>query len=240
MMDSTFVKEIERISTEAAASRIDVEGEVFTPLQMHRLPKPEEPAALTLHTLQGLVDYVTANRDELKAGECMIVVDGPTEVRVVSRLWARNQRFIYVKAVAEDLSRGFSGTPHPMEDAIVTLQSRFTDAGDRDRVLKLLGNVTENAELLVQDDGVTQRVTTRAGAVLKNDDQAPVPNPVELAPFRTFREVDQPSSPFVMRLRKGGPTVAFHEADGGAWKLEAVEAIAEWLDGQVGEFQVIR
>ena len=54
---------------------------------------------------------------------------------------------------------------------------------------------------------------------------------VNLAPFRTFAEVDQPISKFLFRMRREGNHVsaALFEADGGAWRLEAMKNIAEYL-----------
>ena len=82
------------------------------------------------------------------------------------------------------------------------------------------------------DDGVTQTVTAKAGVVLSKDVR--VPNPVSLRPYRTFREVLQPASSFVLRLQGGGkasttPVGALFEADGGAWKVEAMRNISTYL-----------
>jgi len=59
-------------------------------------------------------------------------------------------------------------------------------------------------------------------------------NPIRLRPYRTFREIEQPASLFVLRLQKGRdgelPRAALFEADGGQWKLEACQAIKHWLD----------
>lgn len=59
------------------------------------------------------------------------------------------------------------------------------------------------------------------------------PNPVTLAPYRTFREIAQPESQFVFRLRGGVegalPHAALFEADGAEWKLAAVGRIASFL-----------
>jgi hypothetical protein len=56
---------------------------------------------------------------------------------------------------------------------------------------------------------------------------------VKLAPYRTFREIAQPASLFVLRLqtsRHGDkPECALFEADGGQWKLEAIQALATYL-----------
>lgn len=54
-------------------------------------------------------------------------------------------------------------------------------------------------------------------------------NPIrKLKPYRTFNEVDQPESEFLLRLSEGGG-VALYEADGGAWKLQARRNVAEYL-----------
>jgi hypothetical protein len=59
--------------------------------------------------------------------------------------------------------------------------------------------------------------------------EIPIPNPVKLSPFRTFIEVEQPESLFVLRGRKG-PQWALFEADGGLWKIKAIQNIKNWLE----------
>ena len=51
-----------------------------------------------------------------------------------------------------------------------------------------------------------------------------VPNPVKLQPFRTFHEISQPEIAFVFRMKnsQSGVSCALFEADGGAWKFNAV------------------
>ncbi len=55
-----------------------------------------------------------------------------------------------------------------------------------------------------------------------------VPNPVILAPYRTFPEIEQVESKFIFRMQEG-PNAALYEADGGAWKNEAMRRIKEYL-----------
>ena len=59
-----------------------------------------------------------------------------------------------------------------------------------------------------------------------------VPNPVTLRPYRTFTEVTQPESEFVFRMKDDSMSVycALFEADGGAWKREAMKNIKEHLE----------
>jgi hypothetical protein len=139
----------------------------------------------------------------------------------------------YVLALAQlDERTGFSfGHWQVLEDFIIGLQVHFVHTDARAAVLKLLGNVKDEAVQTSQDDGVTQTVQAKRGAVLA--DNVPVPNPVVLAPFRTFREVEQPSSAFILRLKTGGPSAALFEADGGAWRLEAVRRVSTWLQEQL-------
>ena len=76
----------------------------------------------------------------------------------------------------------------------------------------------------------------KQGARGKVDDI--VPNPCRLRPIRTFTEVEQPASLFVFRLEQGSNetvTGALFEADGGAWKLEAMSNIKRYLDEELKE-----
>ncbi|MBE6905330.1 MAG: hypothetical protein E7476_03565 [Ruminococcaceae bacterium] len=56
-----------------------------------------------------------------------------------------------------------------------------------------------------------------------------------MKPFRTFLEVDQPESEFLLRLRPGDKEsgtqaeIGLFEADGGAWKLMAKHNIAAFF-----------
>ena len=52
--------------------------------------------------------------------------------------------------------------------------------------------------------------------------------------FRTFLEVAQPESEFILRLDSNGQ-INLIGADGGAWKLEAVRSIAAYFDEQLGD-----
>ncbi|MNI88466.1 hypothetical protein D3C73_1457690 [compost metagenome] len=93
-------------------------------------------------------------------------------------------------------------------------------------MLRLVGNIKEQQIRSTGDDGISQAVTTSGGVKLVTDEK--VPNPVQLKPFRTFVEVPQPVCSFVFRLQDG-PRAAIFEADGGAWKLQAIASIKEYL-----------
>jgi len=196
------------------------------------------PTAVCLFTLTGLVDYVKANRDKLPLDDCVLHVVHQGEVRLLGKLQAPpfHRRHGYAITSFEPmLGKGFSfGAFYDRETFNVALQTLFVDTPERAQVLAVVGNLKEEQVRHAEDDGVTQTVTGRAGIVLGKDVQ--VPNPVTLRPFRTFREIEQPASKFVLRLQSGKegelPKCALFEADGGAWKLEAMIAIRSYLTGK--------
>jgi len=119
------------------------------------------------------------------------------------------------------------GRFYPVDEFIIALQSQFVQNETTAEIMKLVGNMTKQAETTTKDDGVTQRVEAKVG--LAKVENVSVPNPVALAPFRTFIEVGQPVSNFVLRLNSNHQCALF-EADGGAWMIEATKRVREFLD----------
>ena len=87
----------------------------------------------------------------------------------------------------------------------------------------------------------TDSATSWAGTVT-NDNitvaDVTVKNPVELTPIRTFREIEQPESPFVLRFDENGNCALF-TGDGAAWRLLAVARIAEYLKNNLTGYNVV-
>lgn len=121
---------------------------------------------------------------------------------------------------------------HDAEELIIALQSTFTKTGDRDLLLKVIGNIKEENVRNTGDTGFSQAVTIQTGVASADD--VKVPNPVTLAPYRTFLEVEQPSSEFIFRM-KDGPRGAIFEADGGAWRNAAIANVRDYLSKELKE-----
>jgi hypothetical protein len=130
---------------------------------------------------------------------------------------------------------------YALEDVIISLQTVFGDTKERADLLQLLGTIKDENVRTATDDGITQSVTVKAGIQIVEGKEAP--NRVELVPFRTFREIDQPASPFVLRLRQGRegglPTAALFEADGGQWSLTAIASIKAFLEEAIEGVPII-
>jgi hypothetical protein len=188
-----------------------------------------DPYLVTVETLTGLVDYVKANSENME--NHIIHVESPRVVKLLSPLVGdANQRLCECQAQVVSHAFPFDELMD-QETFIVFLLSRFTETDDRADILKLVGNVKDETVANWDDDGVTQRVAARTG-IAKSEFVA-VKNPWVLAPFRTFPEVEQPASNFILRLKGGGdgkpPMAALFEADGGAWRNKAIANISEFL-----------
>ena len=82
----------------------------------------------------------------------------------------------------------------------------------------------------IKDDGFAQTVVSTTGIATKSNVKIEPRQPLQ--PFRTFIELDQPESEFLIRFFKDF-TVALYEADGGAWKIKAKESIAKYLRSEL-------
>lgn len=209
--------------------------EMFSDKQLYRL-EPNIPMCgkeIVMHTLTSLVDYIKGDIDAMP-DKMIVDVVSPTEVQLYSALNPKRDRehLVTVKArVPEFAFNHFIDN----EEFIIALQSKFIDTEPRDIVLKYAGAVETGTIADYGDDGVTQKVTIRKGITSKED--ALVPNPVHLKPYRTFLEVDQPASDFVFRMRdNNGTQCAIFESDGGAWIMEATSSIKAYLQEQLKEY----
>lgn len=185
---------------------------------------------LYINTLTGLVNYIKANL-ERKGASFLLHVESEKTVTLNGLLLIDGRREKLVEASAIIPSFPFNRYMDA-EEFIIAFQSKFVDTPDRNGLLKLMGNVTEQNVKTTGDDGISQSVEVKQGIASKAE--VLVPNPVKLAPYRTFLEVEQPESEFIFRMQKG-PTGAIFEADGGAWRNQAIANIRDYLQEELAE-----
>jgi len=200
----------------------DIDGRIFTAQQLKEI-EAARPASLTVNNLSGIVDYLKSNYDDQPP--VLIQVKSPTEVNVYSTFDRSFHRKHLIQAKALLPNIPFDEFLN-VERFNVLLQSCFVENEHRALVLAVVGNIREEQVADFGDNGTSQQVTAKAGVATVA--QVPVPNPVQLKPFRTFVDIRQPESKFVLRL-KNGPSAALFEADGGQWKLEAIHDIKDHL-----------
>lgn len=205
------------------------------------LIEPPAPKAVECSTLQGLVDLYDEELDDAKAkGDIMVHITSPTSVALISRLSDEyGRRRVWARASYPD-TKGFTfGAWLDPESFIIQAQQHFQrvkiegDDGefvkDLDYVLGIASKISAEHTAENTDDGFSQRVAVKQGIALKAETiLKPV---INLAPYRTFAEIDQVVSAFVFRARVDGGVakLALFEGDGGRWKLSAYSAIRAWL-----------
>jgi hypothetical protein len=119
-----------------------------------------------------------------------------------------------------------------IESAIIALQTKFVNSDDLAYVLDTCGKISLKSEVISEDNGMSQQITVQKGVALVG--KSPVKPRVTLRPFRTFIEVEQPTSEYLLRFHDGG-FVSLTDADGGAWKLVAKANVAAYLSAQLDD-----
>jgi hypothetical protein len=229
---------IEKIIVAAREKYHEMEqsGIFFTNQKMEPVIFEPRPDILKVNSLTALVDYLKANIDSLDEKRVMLHVTGPDSVELISLADGKlMKRTTWLKADAPGNGFRFCQKYDP-EAFNIALQSLFEDADDRAKVLLCAGTITSTSAETNRDDGVSQSVEAKRNVSMAQ--KADVPNPVTLRPWRTFREIMQPSSLFVLRVHEG-PTLALYEADGSAWKLQAMQEIKAFLVEKLPSISII-
>lgn len=200
----------------------------YTTKPIHHVREPE-PEALYVNTLSGMVEYIRSRIEKEEVSLSMLHIADYDMVYLISVLNTDNSRHKYIIASAPETKFHF-GRFLPLEEFLISLQACFVQSEDKGKTLKIIGNIKDENVRSYGDDGISQQVTAKVG--LASVEDVKVPNPVRLAPFRTFREIEQPESEFVFRMRNSGngPECALFEADGGAWKIDAMIDIKAFLE----------
>ncbi len=235
MLNKDAVEYLVELGREQVVIKAENGGE-YTPERLVRITQPiADP--VPVHTLTAIVDYIKENVDAL--GKVVISVQSPTTVKVLSPLNTDKNREVYLEAKALTPS-GINFDRFMTTDQFnIMMQAGFVNhqvegLDYKNMLLQVTGLVREQAVKEIGDDGVSQAATIKTGVASVGE--VKVPNPVYLAPYRTFAEIEQPVSKFVFRMETG-PKAALFEADGGAWKNEAILKIRDYLKEQLPDFE---
>lgn len=195
-------------------------------------PTIDHPDTLPLHSLDALVKLV---RTEASKAENPLYITIPDHLTV--RCFGQPQpdarffRQVYYEARATDVP-GFRDGFREQEKAIIELRSRFAPGEGVDYLLDLLSRISKDSGVATTDNGVSQTVEARQGIALKATVQ--LRPRVPLRPFRTFQEVEQPESEFLLRMDEEG-NIGLFEADGGMWKLTARQTVKAFLEAKLAD-----
>lgn len=229
-MNGEFVKEFERLSQK----NIEIGQKHYSPNRMFEVGEKPEVLKFQIATLTGLVNYIKSEIDMDVVGKKIVVIFSPTSVEVADQLDAETHRrnFPLCARLAAEMTISDWRVWRDVEEFIIFLKSRFVPTDGQAKLLNYVSRLAKTDSLQFEDDGVTQTATVKKGMLGALKAQEAAPSIIELKPFRTFREVDQPASNFLFRMSSQGddaPACSLHEADGGTWRLKAVENIKNYL-----------
>lgn len=227
-----FITELKEAAMEPKV--LEIQGKTYCNKDLKRYGREEKADAIKASTLTSLLDYIKNCSTELRDHMILHVVS-PTRVELYSGLnEERDREELFISSAVVPNFRFDQW--YDQERFIIELQANFEVSDDLLTVLKVSGNVEAKTTGTYGDDGVSQKTTIKQGIAFKTD--VIVPNPVTLFPYRTFLEVEQPSSQFVFRITDGGngPRFKLIEAEGGLWKNVAMMNIKAYLEQNLADF----
>ena len=222
---------IQEIVKLAGPKTFDIGGEHYASQELCRVdPKKDLPETITLNGLDSLCKLIRNEATDLFCDDQILVqVASYNLVRVYTTLDGEMDRCYLYKCQA-DTPEAKTDRWLDHETAVIQLQSMFIPNEDTAYLLSLLSSISKDSKVTTTDNGVTQTVEARKGVALMGNVQ--IKPRVTLRPFRTFLEIEQPESEFILRLDDDGE-INLIGADGGAWKLEAVRNIAAYFETQL-------
>lgn len=219
MIDREFIEKIEDMT---GPKVIVTQQGAFADKHLYRVEN-KLADTIVLSSLSGLAEMIKQEMSEYNL-PLFVRATSAERVHVFGAIRDDMQRERPFTAEAKFIDFDFNAYIS-IENMIICLKSRFAPTEDRDYLVQLLGNITDQQSVQTKDDGITQSATVKSGIQLIGEQRIkPI---VTLKPYRTFLEVEQPESDFLIRLKDG--RAALFEADGGAWEREAVKNVADKL-----------
>lgn len=196
------------------------------------LPTIFHPDTLPLNSLDALIKMVKTEASEQDTPLYITIPDHMT-VRCFGQPDAaeRYHRQVYYEANATDVPGWAEKNTLGFEEAQIALRTRFQETPDTLYAMKLVSDISLGAKVIYNDNGIATTITTQKGVALQTNEQ--IRPLVKLRPYRTFQEVEQPESIFLIRVSDRG--ISFIEADGGMWKLAARETIKTFLEERLSQ-----
>ena len=193
-------------------------------------PTIDHPDTLPLHSLDALVKLIKTEAVAI-CNTLYITIPDHMTVDCFAKPDADKRFFrqFFYQAKATDVPGWESKQELGFEEAQIAMRTRFQETIDIAYLQKLLSEITTGAKVTLNDNGIATSIVTQKGVALQsNESIKPI---VSLRPYRTFQEVAQPESPFLIRVNER--RIAFIEADGGMWKLKARETIKAFLEDKL-------
>lgn len=221
---------IEKIVSLSGPTTREVDNKLYSDKQLQLVDEKKHfPQTLKLSSLDSICTMVRQELDKTEE-KLFVRVKSPCTVDVVTGLDGEMDRFRLYSCEADTPRISMIDYYVDHDTACIELRSLFIPTADSTYLLDLLSKMTTGSKVTTSDDGITQTAEVQKGVSLR--EQVEIRPRVLLTPFRSFVEVPQPSSEFLLRINRDSEIKLF-EADGGVWKLEAVRNVAEYLEAKL-------
>lgn len=226
MMLKEFVEKIQSMANEASAKVIEVDGEQYSTQRIYKVdPTEYRPNGITVNSLESIITLVRNEAVRYTDNTIFVQVEDPLNVNVFTTFDDKNRRDFLYMAKADIVSTPIDQWTGK-ESLMIALNSVFIPSEDVDYIQSVLQKVTEESKVSSTDNGLGQSIEAQKGIALKEN--MTLKKRVKLRPYRTFLEVEQPESEFILRADEGAKFL-IKSADGGAWELAAKSNIKVYL-----------
>jgi hypothetical protein len=239
-MDKPVIDKIEQLVNEKTL--LDIGGQKFSPVQLKPIVFNPLVDTIVVHTLSGLCDFIS---NSIVTNEFVHIIDNKNVQFITPVFGADRKRESPVTAIIDSRLETFPfGTFLSQEEFAIRFRSQFErkDGDDSEYVLSFASSLVGGTTIGAEDDGITQVVQVKRGLSGAKKDEAASKPIVKLSPYRTFREITQPESEFLFRIRldlNDAPKVALFEADGGKWIHAAIEGIAAFIAARLPAVRIL-
>jgi hypothetical protein len=223
---------IDKILNLADSKPVEVGGRQYWSKSGNPISPPTIAPVSEVDSLDALLSALDSPEIEATvSGSLEIVVRGPKDVSIVtgpSAAWLNRHKIIDAKC----RTGSFPFDRYvDIEEFIVRAQCLFVDTDVKTTLIDFVSSIKSDETVTNADNGISQEVVTedRISRRKGREKFSPI---LVLKPYRTFPEVEQPESRFLLRMKKGNDApvkVAIFEADGGLWVSKACANVAKYI-----------
>jgi hypothetical protein len=227
---------LDRVKAEVPVSK-EIAGQHYAVQANGTLGAPIRPLApqweyptLKVSSLDGLIAAYTAKLDNLPTEVAVRIVDYLRVELISLKADEYGRRHVWASATYLDETPFTFGKFYTPEEFLIDFRSSFYFNDQAVNVQRLASTVSHETSVSVADDGMSQAITIKDGAVTRTACELPADG-IPLVPWRTFREVNPVESKFLLRMKgikDELPRIGLFEIDA-KWKVDTVKSIQGYL-----------
>lgn len=226
------ILELDKIET------IKHEGLLYANKELHLIDFDEspQPLVLNIHTLSGIIDYISIHPDNAK--EYLIHIMTSQSIYLYGeyeKIYGRRKVYLQSECIQK---KDFSViSKFDQIEFITALQVNFILDESLKDLIDIVSNITDEQSNNFIDNGISQNVIIKKG--IKREAKEII-NPIILRPYRTFEEIEQPESNFIFKIIKHDNKIEFKlkEVESNHWKVTAINLIKKYLRNNISSDKI--